>query len=401
MRSPQVNAATQEFGARATENTPMSCSSTAQGVVSRSLIDELEAAVHETSQERRVEMLRNVTDLFLGGADKFDHQQIDVFDDVLTILIQRVENQALAELGKKLAPVDKAPRGIIQNLARHDEIAVARPVLAQSVQLSDRDLVEIAKTKSQNHLGAITERKRLAAAVTDILVERGDTDVVRKLSRNEGASFSGAGFRSLVRRAERDEYLAKNLRMRADIPPQLLRQLISKATDTVRARLLACAPPETEGAIHNVLATASSKIFQEATASRDYGRAEKLISKMVKNSEVNEAAILGFAKAGKYEEIVVSIAHLCSAPIKLIEQLMNQHRYDGLLIACRCAGLHWATFIAILGTRSPDRNISLVDVQRARSDFLKLTAATAMRALRFWLVRGAPDANVQIDSRVR
>ena len=65
------------------------------------------------------------------------------------------------------------------SLARHDEIAVAGPVLAQSVQLTDRDLVEIAGSKGQAHLGAITERTRLAAAVTDILIQRGDTGVVR------------------------------------------------------------------------------------------------------------------------------------------------------------------------------------------------------------------------------
>jgi uncharacterized protein (DUF2336 family) len=100
-----------------------------------------------------------------------------------------VETDALAELGAKLAPIDNAPSGIIHTLARHDEIAVAGPVLAHSTQLTDNDLVEIAGSKSQDHLGAISERKRLATAVTDILIQRGDTRVVRKLSQNEGATF--------------------------------------------------------------------------------------------------------------------------------------------------------------------------------------------------------------------
>src|SRR5262249_60511285 len=121
----------------------------------------------------------------------------------------------------------------IHSLARHDEIAVAGPVLAQSSQLTDNDLVEIAGSKSQDHLGAISERKRLATAVTDILIQRGDTTVVRKLSQNQGAAFSDGGYVTLAARAEADDRLAENLSVRRDMPPQLLQDLVLKATETV------------------------------------------------------------------------------------------------------------------------------------------------------------------------
>ena len=92
----------------------------------------------------------------------------------MTHLTKQVASNVLAELGTKLAPVDNAPHGVIRSLAHHNEIAVAGPVLVRSTQLSDSDLIEIAKTKGQGHLGAISERVRIAAAVTDILVERGE-----------------------------------------------------------------------------------------------------------------------------------------------------------------------------------------------------------------------------------
>jgi hypothetical protein len=187
------------------------------------------------SSDRRTEILRRVTDLFLGNADDLNSEQNGLIDDVLAHLIRQIETTALAELGEKLAPVDNAPNGVIRTLARHDEIAVAGPVLAQSVQLTDRDLVEIAGSKGQSHLGAISERTRLAAAVTDILIQRGDTGVVRKLSQNQGATFSDRGYVTLARRAETDERLAENLSVRLDMPPQLLQDLLAKATETVRA----------------------------------------------------------------------------------------------------------------------------------------------------------------------
>lgn len=360
-----------------------------------SLIGNLETAINAGSPERRVEILRRVTDLFLGSADQFNHEQIGLFGDVLTHLTKQVASNVLAELGTKLAPVDNAPRAIIRNLAHHSEIAVAGPVLTRSTQLSDSDLIEIARTKGQGHLGAISERVRIAAAVTDILVERGDTDVVRKLSRNQGAAFSDTGFTTLTKRAVVDELLAENLGMRLDMPSQLLQELVSKATDEVRARLLAQTPPEGRAMLQDILASASTKALREAAAPRDFSTAEALIDKLRDGDQLNEAAILEFANSGRYEEMVVGLARLCSAPVDLLEQLMQNTRYDGVLVACKAAGLFWPTFSAILANRFSRHQVPAAELEQARSDFLKLSAATAQRMLRFWLVRGVAKDQVK------
>ena len=54
---------------------------------SAALFLELEAAVSGGSSERRIDMLRQVTDLFLSDVDRLDANQITVFDDVLVQLI--------------------------------------------------------------------------------------------------------------------------------------------------------------------------------------------------------------------------------------------------------------------------------------------------------------------------
>jgi uncharacterized protein (DUF2336 family) len=232
---------------------------------SQSLIDELEAAVQGQSSDKRTETLRRVTDLFLGSAEQFNPEQVGLFGDVLSHLTNQVANNVLAELGTKLAPIDNAPNAIIRKLAYHDEISVAGPVLSQSTQLSDGDLIEIAKSKGQGHLGAISERERLAEVVTDIIVERGNNDVVRKLSRNQGAAFSNGGFATLTKRATGDEGLAKNLAMRLDMPPKLLQELVLKATEAVREQMLALTPPESLAKLQDVLA---SKRPHRATSGR-------------------------------------------------------------------------------------------------------------------------------------
>ena len=340
-------------------------------------------------------MLRSVTDLFLGNADYFNDEQVELFDDVLSQLIKQVESNILAELGAKLAPIDNAPRAVVQSLARHDEITVAGSVLARSTRLSDRDLIEIAKTKSQGHLGAISERARVAMAVTDILIQRGDTTVVRKLSQNQGASFSNAGFATLTKRAEADEHLAENLALRLDLPPQLLQELVSKATEAVRTHLSALIPPEGQTALQDLLSSASKKTLREAAAPRDFRQAEALMHKLQESNQLNEAAIVAFASAGKYEEMVAGLAQLCSAPLELIERLIQNPRYDGVLVICKATGLHWPAFKAILTNRFSGHQAPLVELERARTDFLKLSVATAQRMFRFWLIRGATKESVK------
>jgi uncharacterized protein (DUF2336 family) len=167
-----------------------------RGIVSSgSLIAELEDAVKSGSAEKRVATLRRVTSLFLNESDRLNEQQIGVFDEVLVHLIQRIEIKALVQLSSSLAPLDKAPIEVVRSLARHDEITIAGPVLTRSNRLSEKDLVEIANSKSQAHLLAMSGRSSLTEAVTDVLVKRGDRQVSHRLARNSGARFSGVRLR--------------------------------------------------------------------------------------------------------------------------------------------------------------------------------------------------------------
>ncbi len=212
-----------------------------------SIIAELEDAVKSGSPERRVDTLRQVTNLFLHDAERLSEDQVKVFDDVLCLLVARVETRARAELGTRLAPIDYAPFEVIQHLARDQEIGVAGNVLAQSSRLRTSDLVEIASTRGQDHLLAISGRANLPEAVTDVIVDRGEGKVIRKLANNATARFSEAGYSGIVARADADDELTEILGLRVDLPSKLLRDLLRRASDAVRARLMAIAPPGTPG----------------------------------------------------------------------------------------------------------------------------------------------------------
>ena len=47
---------------------------------------ELEDAIANGTSQKRVETLRRITDLFVGGADQFSDEHVELFDEVITRL---------------------------------------------------------------------------------------------------------------------------------------------------------------------------------------------------------------------------------------------------------------------------------------------------------------------------
>lgn len=354
-----------------------------------SMLAELEEAVKSGSPEKRVTMLRRVTGLFLGEADRLNDQQIAVFDDVLMHLIQRIEVKALGELSTSLAPVNNAPIEVIRRLSRHDEITVAGPVLTQSNRLSDNDLIDVARSKSQGHLLAISGRATLSEGVTDVLVERGDTRVHHSLVRNTGAHFSEFGFVSLVRKSETDEVLAETLGLRLDIPVQLLRQLLERATDLVRSRLLAAATPENRDKIQRVLAGIASEVGRTAVVPRDFAQADSEVNELNRRGKLNEAALVKFVSDREYEKMTATLALFCGAKSELIERLLKTIRPDGLIVACKAGKLSWPAVAFILENRFSHHKITDPELRDARDAFMELSEASAQRTMRFMQVQAA------------
>eukprot|EP01035_Chromulina_nebulosa_P064987 gene64987-88902_t len=164
------------------------------------LLDELEATLAHGTVARRVETLRRVTDLFINNAIDYTNEQIAVFDDIFECLLRHMEASARTLLAERLGPVASATQRVMRTLAFDDLIEVASPVLSQSEQLDDDALIDNASTKSQDHLLAISTRKTLSGAVTDVLVERGNDDVVKSTVNNPGANFSERGYTTLIAR---------------------------------------------------------------------------------------------------------------------------------------------------------------------------------------------------------
>ena len=350
-----------------------------------SLIPELEDVARQASPERLAIVLERVATLFLNSAEQYGDDHIALFDDVLSCLVVEIETKARAELARRFAPVPNAPINVVRHLSRDDDIDVAGPLLSQSVQLGDEDLLAVARTKGQAHLRAIADRSGIDERLTDVLVERGDRDVIRQLAENRDARFSDNGFSVLVRRSGDDDALAEAVGSRPDIPARLFRMLLLQATGVVQQRLLEAANPQLQSEIRGILAQVSNEVG--ARAQPAYTAAQKTVDDLLQSGQLDEAALAKFAGSGKFETTVVGLSVLSDVPVDVVDRLLGGERPDPILILCKAAGWSWDTARTIMSVRPKARGAPSRGLDTAYANFERLSPATAQRILRFWQAR--------------
>jgi uncharacterized protein (DUF2336 family) len=348
---------------------------------SESLLEELQTALSHGTVAHRVETLRRVTDLFVGNAVDYSDDHVRVFDDVFQCLIERIETSARALLADRLASIAAAPPKIIRTLALDEVIEVSGPVLSKSERLDEATLIEIARTRGQAHLKAISLRRVLSEALSDVLVTRGNEDVVQSTVSNPGAQLSEGSLADLVTRAERDDDLASCIGLRADLPRHHYLKLVAKASLTVRRKLEA-AHPELADDVSSVVQEAAQRI-RAATTTRQTEMARALVKSLHEDGRLTELQVATFAEQGKFDETNAGLAALAGVAVETAETMMIESRVEGVMILAKVAAMQWSSVRAIIALREKLSGGSQTDMLTLRDAYEALRSSTAQQVLRF------------------
>ncbi|HEY2210978.1 MAG TPA: DUF2336 domain-containing protein, partial [Bradyrhizobium sp.] len=131
-----------------------------------------------------------------------------------------------------------------------------------------------------------------------------------------------------------------------------------------------------------------SGVPEPVESRRDFAPAQRTILALHKAGELNESALLCFAKAHKYEESVAALAVMSGTRIATLDHLIAGDRHDPILIVGKMMGLEWATVRALILLRlGANRVPSPADIESARVNFARLMPSTAERVVNFWQTR--------------
>lgn len=305
----------------------------------------LEQLVSEEAEPNKERLLGTVTDLFFLTKHQHTDDDIAIFGVVMEQLAYRVQLKPRADFAERIADSDRAARRLLLRLAT-DEIQVARPVLERSVCICEDDLVEIARSSSLAHLCAISSRAAVTPPITDVIVPRGDDEVLVRLASNARVEFSRRGYAGLLARAAMCQELREIVETRGVVGRDLwsrlwlysldLREKFARRNsvgDVGLKRLVVALPADHDGRAANSPSDPEQAAESEA------------------NLKLAAAGLLEHARAKNVAEVLKCLCILSGADQTKVRHMLLQAHVNAFGIFCRAHKIDSTTFAALLQLR--------------------------------------------------
>ena len=323
----------------------------------------------EMSSDSRRQLLNAVTDLFLLDEAPNDASQAH-YGDIAVKSLPHLEADARRDYAGRVAATPTLPRDVAVTLASDADSDVARLVLKLSPVLTDTDLAAIAVSQSQRHLVAIAERARLSESVTDILVERGDREVLHTVSANEGASLSEKGFDRLIERGGDDKDISLALSTRSDLTPnraERVMRIVEQLSD--------------ESGLWSKTNSEAATLARQARQQRL--EIKLLLADLAAGARSLDEIVTMLAVEDRAFHLALVFAQVASLSTDQALRVLMQRDASGIAVACRALGVGSEAFEAILTLRARRLMFAKGATEDDLRSYVALDPATAERTMRF------------------
>jgi len=347
----------------------------------RELID----LAQEGSSERRRDLLRGLTDAFFSR-DAHAPAEMALFDQVLGQLAGEMEVAVRAELSGRLSIRRDAPVGVLRRLAS-DSIEVARPVLTGAA-LSESDLIVVARSQSQDHLQAISQRRHVSSALSDVIVERGNEDTLSVLIGNEGADLSREAQERLVDKASDSPRLQEGLVNRRSLPVDLLNEIYFVAEARIREQILARNAEIDPAELERALESGRKRLAaQDGALPADYAQAEADIKRMAEKDELGPRTLAGLLRGRQHTRFLIALAHLAKVDFHTARRIVERRELDALAVICKAAGFEASLFLTFAVLILDSDGEAMAKARQYGQLYKDLPLEVAQRTIRFWQLR--------------
>ena len=340
----------------------------------------------EGSSEKRRELLRQITDVFLAQPSDRSEKEAVLFDEIVAAVASDLETQVRIELSRKIADTVAPLRHTARRLAM-DEIEVARPVLERSRALTESDVLDVIDKKSQDHLMAVTKRSDIGEKVSSALVNKGEDHVVVSLLQNTAAKIDRETYGRVAERAETSPVLHAPLVRNANVPLDMLNNVYLRVENDLRREIMrkfhGVSPAELEAALE-VSRTHLSAAY--GALPLDYPHAKEHISELTKAGALKPAVLVQLLREERHTAFLIAFAQLVDVDFELGQRLVDTQDLDALAMLCRGAGFDRGLFVTIciiIGNGGG----GLSNAEEYGRIYELVPVAAAQRALRFWKVR--------------
>jgi hypothetical protein len=158
-----------------------------------------------------------------------------------------------------------------------------------------------------------------------------------------------------------------------------------QATEAVRQKLLASAPPHQKQMIQQVLDQISAQVGKNSAKPRNYAEAQRLVADIGQDTELAKSKILEFADANRVAEMVAALSVLSGVPVDQIDRLLRTSNEFGIMVICKASALELDTAYAV--AMACNGQLASADAHAFEdfgTQYEELSVSSAQRVIRFW-----------------
>ncbi len=189
----------------------------------------------EPSAELRAELAGKVASDLSGSS--LTESEVKLGHDIVRILARDVEDNVRASLSRGLRHSANLPHDVACRLAQDVEY-IALPILADSLVLTDEDLIEIVRNGSPSKQQAIASRANLTENVTEALIDHGEEPAVIVLMGNKTAAIAEASLNRAVTRFAHSDRVKEAMVLRDKLPTTVAERLVTLVSKALQAHLV-------------------------------------------------------------------------------------------------------------------------------------------------------------------
>jgi uncharacterized protein (DUF2336 family) len=330
--------------------------------------------------------------IYVDGAP-FSPRELDIATDILRKLVREAEIAVRQRMAERLSRDRRAPRDLVLALA-HDDIMVARPVLAMSAALRDRDLIEIVRHKTKQHQLSVAARANLGKGVSAVIAESADADVVTELLKNPSARIAEATYAYIAERSQKEVTLQAPLLKREDLPGDIAARMYGWVASELRTVI----EEKFKVPAHMLdapLLESMSEVAAEHGPEVPWDEAERGLAEAIKAERLNDPMVLvRLIKAGHASLFEALFARYLNVGIRLARRILYQPDGRALAVACKSVGIERPVVAALLeavpiqgekstGTSETGTRDAALDL------FRRITAQESLGIVAQWRLRGA------------
>ncbi len=347
----------------------------------------------EASDIRR-QLAKRLADVICIPESQLAPQERHMAGDVLVELLREADVELREGVAKRLVMLNEAPRTILVILAK-DELNVARHILENSKSLTDSDLIQIARKVSKEHRMVMAQRRKIADAVVDVLVEFLEEEVVEKILQNKGANFSETALQRILRMSRNHHRYVELLITRDELRPSHGLTMFWWAKPEMRRKIL-----KRFSIARSVLQDSCADLYPKAAANGWSDPAVRKALQFIERRQRNRAAMdrsqyegleaaLEAAEAGGLNrEITQEISYMAGIKPATGAQILTDPSGESIAILVKAPGLKrdylFKIWKALKRPLEDAEGNMAPDLRRAVSTYDEISTDKAQTVLRYW-----------------